>query len=165
MSSRRVIRSFAFLDLCGFTAHMDERGDDDAVQALSAMRAATRASAEEYGVRIGKWLGDGAMLVGMEHDPVLQCALGIRDRLPAGSQPPLRGGVSTGPVVLFEGDDYVGWAVNIAARLCAAAAPWQILVSEHEEELPDSGDGRMMRVRGLSRPIDVRQFSRVRGQA
>jgi adenylate cyclase len=161
VSSRRVTRSFAFLDLCGFTAHMDEHGDDDAVIALSRMRAATRAAAEEYGVRVGKWLGDGAMLVGMEHDPVIDCALAIRDRLPRQSQPPLRGGVSTGPVILFEGDDYVGWAVNIAARLCAVASAWQILATNHDSrESPLPVELEAMCVRGLSRPIHVKQFMR-----
>ncbi len=130
MSARRVLRSFAFLDLCGFTAYIDERGDEDAVQALSAMRAAIRSAAEEHGVRVAKWLGDGAMLVGVEHGPLTQCALAIQAEMPAGPSPPLRGGVCTGQVLLFEGDDYVGRAVNIAARLCAAAAPGQILVAD-----------------------------------
>lgn len=130
MSARRVLRSFAFLDLCGFTAYIDARGDEDAVQALSAMRAAIRSAAEEHGVRVAKWLGDGAMLVGVEHGPLTQCALAIQAEMPAGPSPPLRGGVCTGQVLLFEGDDYVGRAVNIAARLCAAAAPGQILVAD-----------------------------------
>jgi adenylate cyclase len=130
MSARRVLRSFAFLDLCGFTAYIDERGDEDAVEALSAMRAAIRSAAEEHGVRVAKWLGDGAMLVGVEHGPLTQCALAIQAEMPAGPSPPLRGGVCTGQVLLFEGDDYVGRAVNIAARLCAAAAPGQILVAD-----------------------------------
>ncbi len=138
---------------------MDEHGAGDAVRVLSALRAATRASAEEHGVRIGKWLGDGVMLIGMEHDPVLKCALGIKDRLAPTSQPPIRGGVSTGPVILFEGDDYVGRAVNLAARLCAVAAPWQILVAGYSTESdPEALDPPPMQVRGLSRPIRVRQF-------
>ena len=158
MSVRRVIRSFAFVDLCGFTAYMDEHGDQDGILALAALRTATRASAEEHGVRIAKWLGDGAMLIGMEHDPVLECTLGIQERLPQASQPPMRGGVSSGPAVLFEGDDYVGRAVNVAARLCAAADPWQILVAE---ETGASSEGRAdtsIRVRGISRSIGVRQL-------
>lgn len=130
MSARRVQRSFAFLDMCGFTAYMDERGDEEAVQALSAMRTAIRSAAEEHGVRVAKWLGDGAMIVGVEHPPLVQCALAIQAWMPPGPWPPLRGGVCTGQVLLFEGDDYVGRAVNIAARLCAAAAPGQILVAD-----------------------------------
>jgi adenylate cyclase len=68
MTSRRITRSFAFVDLCGFTAYMDERGDDAAAEALGILRAATRAAGEEHGVRVAKWMGDGAMLVRMDHD-------------------------------------------------------------------------------------------------
>ncbi len=140
MSARRVQRSFAFLDMCGFTAYMDERGDEDAVQALSAMRTAIRSAAEEHGVRVAKWLGDGAMIVGVEHTPLVQCALAIQAWMPPGPWPPLRGGVCTGQVLLFEGDDYVGRAVNIAARLCAAAAPGQILVADERSGATESAD-------------------------
>lgn len=185
MSARRVLRSFAFLDLCGFTAYIDARGDEDAIEALSAMRAAIRSAAEEHGVRVAKWLGDGAMLVGVEHGPLMQCALAIQAAMPAGPSPPLRGGVCTGQVLLFEGDDYVGRAVNVAARLCAAAAPGQILVADGalapgETDLdasarerpasraesepdgafdaPDARPPRAIEVRGLSSRITVRQF-------
>jgi adenylate cyclase len=68
MTSRRIPRSFAFVDLCGFTAYMDERGDDAAAEALGILRAATRAAGEEHGVRVAKRMGDGAMLVRMDHD-------------------------------------------------------------------------------------------------
>ncbi len=183
MSARRVQRSFAFLDMCGFTAYMDERGDEDAVQALSAMRTAVRSVAEEHGVRVAKWLGDGAMIVGVEHPPLVQCALAIQAWMPPGPWPQLRGGVCTGQVLLFEGDDYVGRAVNIAARLCAAAAPGQVLVADgeigHSEEAVDlvvaqpdlelgaNQDERMsrsMEVRGLSSSIRVQQFDRHRSR-
>ena len=140
MSARRVQRSFAFLDMCGFTAYMDEHGDEDAVQALSAMRTAIRSSAEEHGVRVAKWLGDGAMIVGVDHSPLVQCALAIQAWMPPGPWPALRGGVCTGRVLLFEGDDYVGRAVNIAARLCAAAAPGQILVADDRSQAGEESD-------------------------
>lgn len=179
MSGRRVQRSFAFLDMCGFTAYMDERGDEDAVRALSAMRTAIRSAAEEHGVRVAKWLGDGAMIVGVEHPPLVQCALAIQAWMPPGPWPPLRGGVCTGQALMFEGDDYVGRAVNIAARLCAAAAPGQILVADGAEVGEDVGFGeaskssskpseghasRSMEVRGLSSSIRVQEFDRERSR-
>ncbi|GJM39236.1 MAG: hypothetical protein DHS20C19_26030 [Acidimicrobiales bacterium] len=33
-------------------------------------------------------------------------------------------------MILFEGDDYIGHAVNIAARLCDEAAPREVLATE-----------------------------------
>ena len=59
----RVARTFAFVDLSGFTQFTDLHGDDEAVAVLSQFRAALRATASDIGVRVAKWLGDGAMLV------------------------------------------------------------------------------------------------------
>jgi adenylate cyclase len=40
---------------------------------------------------------------------------------------PLRAGMATGPVILFEGDDYIGSIVNLASRLADLAEPGQLL--------------------------------------
>jgi class 3 adenylate cyclase len=37
--------------------------------------------------------------------------------------------MSSGAVILFEGDDYIGGPVNLAARLCDAAGPHELLAS------------------------------------
>jgi class 3 adenylate cyclase len=39
--------------------------------------------------------------------------------------------MATGPVILLEGDDYVGSCVNLAARLCSAAGPGELLATEN----------------------------------
>src|SRR5689334_9439809 len=57
--SFRVGRTFAFLDLCGFTDFVDAHGDDDAVDELRTLRATVREIAPLCGVRVDKWLGDG----------------------------------------------------------------------------------------------------------
>lgn len=41
----------------------------------------------------------------------------------------MRAGIVRGRVIMFEGDDYVGGAVNAAARLCRAARANQLLVA------------------------------------
>ena len=48
----------------------------------------------------------------------------------------MRVGVATGEALLFEGDDYIGEPVNLAAKLCAAAAPGEILADVVEDSLP-----------------------------
>ncbi|MCW3024025.1 MAG: adenylate/guanylate cyclase protein [Conexibacter sp.] len=125
----RVQRTFAFLDLCGFTAFTDEYGDAQAVTVLGQLRAVLRAQAENGGVRVTKWLGDGAMLSGVDAESVVACAAEVRDRLHRDGRLALRGGICEGQVIMFEGDDYIGAAVNVAARLCARAAPGQLLVT------------------------------------
>jgi class 3 adenylate cyclase len=133
----RVARTVAFLDLCGFTGFTETRGDGAAVAVLARLRAVLRAVSEQRGVRVTKWLGDGAMLSGVDPFGVVACAVDVRDRLACSSPLPLRGGIAHGRVIMFEGDDYVGAPVNRAARLCRAA-PANVLLaaSDTMRELP-----------------------------
>ena len=156
----RVDRSFAFIDLSGFTAFTDHEGDDRAVEVLTAFRTVVRTVASTRGVRIAKWLGDGAMLVGVESEPLLDAIVDIEGLIDAsGSTLPLRAGFTTGPVILIDGDDYIGHAVNVAARLCAAAEPRQILapaddVAHLYTDLVTRPAGRM-EIKGVEEPVDV----------
>ena len=94
----RVERAFAFIDLSGFTAYTASQGDDEAVRVLSLFRAAARSVASQRGVRIAKWLGDGAMLVGTELEPVVEAVIAIEHRITASGSPlPLRAGIAAGP--------------------------------------------------------------------
>jgi adenylate cyclase len=148
----RVRRCFAFLDLCGFTAYADGQGDEAAVAMLADLRAAVRMSAEHHGVRVTKWLGDGVMLSGIDEEAVVACVSKVRADLAGREALPLRGGISTGMVIMFEGDDYIGGAVNVAARLCDAAAPGQVLMAV---EGVGPSDALPVEVRGVSRTVRV----------
>jgi class 3 adenylate cyclase len=134
----RVDRCFSFLDLCGSTAYQERYGDAAAVAVVASLRAILRARCEEYGVRVAKWLGDGAMLSSLDTAAVMECSVAVRDEVAATSLLPLRGGICEGPVIMFEGDDYIGAAVNKAARLCQHAAPGQILVEAETASLVES---------------------------
>jgi len=124
-----VDRTFAFVDLCGFTAFTEQHGSVMATQMLASFRAATRDIASRRGVRIAKWLGDGAMVVGVEAQPVLEAFLEIEQRSVEGpGSLALRYGITFGKAILFEGDDYIGSVVNLAKRLCDVAQPHEILV-------------------------------------
>jgi adenylate cyclase len=155
----RVSRTFAFLDLCGFTAFTDLHGDEEAVAVLSHLRAVLRMRAEQGGVRVTKWLGDGAMLSGVEACAVVDCAAAVRDVLHTDGRLALRGGICTGEVIMFEGDDYIGAAVNMAARLCSQAAPGQLLLAgcaalaaaDHLRATPLGA----MTVTGVSQAVEV----------
>jgi adenylate cyclase len=155
----RVRRTFAFLDLCGFTAFTDEYGDAEAVMVLGQLRRVLRAEAENGGVRVTKWLGDGAMLSGIDAPAVVACAAEVRDRLHRDGRLALRGGICQGDVIMFEGDDYIGAAVNMAARLCARAEPGQLLMTgATAEQVP----GHLapvplgaMTIDGMSQVVDV----------
>jgi adenylate cyclase len=135
-SDHRVHRTFAFVDLCGFTDYVDDHGDDGAVLELRNLRAAVREVTPLFGVRVEKWLGDGLMLVGVDSEPVVGAALAIEQRHARAGRLELRGGIASGAVILLEGDDYVGRAVNLASRLCDIAAPGQLLAASDDLDLP-----------------------------
>jgi class 3 adenylate cyclase len=125
----RVERTFAFVDLCGFTRYTDLSGDGAAVAVIAQLRGVLRAVSAQCGVRVVKWLGDGAMLSGLEAESVTRCALQVRDHIALHGPLPVRTGIARGPVIMFDGDDYVGAAANLAAHLCRAARPNHVLAA------------------------------------
>ncbi len=124
----RVHRVFAFVDLSGFTAFTAQQGDKAAVALLADFRQVVRHVASHKGVRVAKWLGDGAMIVGLETELTVEAVVDIEIGVKQSDSPlALRGGIAEGNVILFEGDDYIGQPVNLAARLCDLAQPEQVL--------------------------------------
>ena len=71
-----VDRAFAFVDLCGFTRFMATNGEHAAIATLNQFRSLARAIAVRRGVLVAKWLGDGAMIVGLEVGPTMATAVG-----------------------------------------------------------------------------------------
>ncbi|MGH9136072.1 MAG: adenylate/guanylate cyclase domain-containing protein [Acidimicrobiales bacterium] len=154
----RVSRSFAFLDLCGFTVFVDAAGDDAAVAELQHLRASVREVAPLFGVRVEKWLGDGVMLVGVDSEPLVAATVAVQLRFDRPGQLPIRAGIATGEVLLLEGDDYIGRPVNLASRLCDQADRDQILAAVDGLAVPDwvSLDAHdPVRVRGIAQPVEV----------
>jgi class 3 adenylate cyclase/YHS domain-containing protein len=129
----RVHRSFAFIDVSGFTALTEAEGDERAVAVLTAFRATLRDICARRGVRIAKWLGDGVMLVCVDTRPLLETVLELHYVVREVSTPvenvSIRSGITSGDVILMEGDDYVGHCVNVASRLCDLAAPGEALAA------------------------------------
>jgi len=155
----RVARTFAFVDLSGFTQFTDLHGDDEAVAVLSQFRAALRATASDIGVRVAKWLGDGAMLVSVDTASLVEATVSLADQFADDGLLPLRTGLSMGDVILFEGDDYTGGAINLASRLCDLAQPFEVLATTNVGELVPDGiaavDAGSYTVSGLARAVDV----------
>jgi adenylate cyclase len=133
-------------------------GDEEAVAVLTRFRAAVRDTCSRRGVRIAKWLGDGAMLVSVETTPVVAAALELLQRSEV-RPVAVRCGITTGRVILLEGDDYIGHSVNIAARLCDMAGANEVLaIPDLVPHLPpwaavlETGD---LVVRGLEHTVEV----------
>jgi adenylate cyclase len=160
----QVERSFAFLDLCGFTAYTATQGDDRATSVLSGFRATLRDIASRRGVRVAKWLGDGAMIVAVEPEPLVSAIIEVVRRIDDGSSPlDIRAGMALGPVILFEGDDYIGTPVNLAARLCDVAGPRQVLAAsslcEYVPPWVMARDRYEMAIPGFVDPVELVRMS------
>src|SRR5581483_4666698 len=112
------------------------------------------------GVRVAKWLGDGAMLVGVETTPLVAATLEM-EVAAARTDPPIlvRCGLTADDVILFEGDDYIGHAVNVAARLCDLAPGGEVWagdqIVEHIPKWATVLDEQEIAVRGLEHPMCV----------
>lgn len=152
-----------FTDLVGFTAYTDLHGDRAAVDVLDRQSSLV-ASAIDGAGRIVKELGDGLMLWFDEPDTGLSSTQTILEsvseaRDAADFPLAVRMGMHVGDVI-ERGDDIVGHAVNIAARVADLAGPGELLVTDHVvRSLGDSGHTAAFRavgptrVKGVAEPI------------
>ncbi len=159
----RVERCFAFVDLCGFTAFIEHYGDERTVIVLADFRTRIREIAARRGVRVTKWLGDGAMFSSEDTQAVASAVLELGVIVPISIPLEVRAGISRGPVIMFEGDDYIGRATNVASRLCDAARPGQTLATRevvgHVPRWVAAGETRLYPALGFDRPLEASQIS------
>ncbi len=134
--SQPVSRTFSFVDVSGFTAYTERHGALAATDVLTRFRSACRDVTGRRGTRLAKWLGDGAMIVGTEPGPVIAATAELFLRF-ADDPFDIHAGIAGGDVLLFEGDDYIGKSVNLAARLCDAADSNELLCYGLDENLPE----------------------------
>jgi adenylate cyclase len=155
----RVRRYFAFIDLCGFTRFTEVHGDEESVALLTGFRTLVRIVASEHGVRVAKWLGDGAMFVSTDGPALAAALIELERRATESVHLPIRAGVSGGDVILFEGDDYIGGPVNLAARLSDVAAPGECLATaDMAQFVPEGGEVRAVEPRivpGFMQPVPI----------
>ncbi len=130
-----LVRTFCFIDIANFTSYTRQEGPSKALTLLERFRSITRQIAAARGVRIAKWLGDGAMLVSVQPGPCIAAAAHLSDyfnEVGIG----MRVGISTGSAFIIDGDDYVGEPVNLASKLCSAAGMGEIFANVNREDLP-----------------------------
>jgi adenylate cyclase len=147
--------AIAFLDISGFTALTEERGDEAAVALVGALEELVEAGARRHGGKIVKRLGDGVML----HFADPARAVAAARELVAGAAdaglPPARVGIASGRVVFRDGD-YYGRTVNLAARIAEHAGPGDVLVSDAVaalvEEVEEAGAAAL---KGLREPVTL----------
>ena len=124
-----------FSDIRGFTEYTDQYGDEAAVRMLHKHNGIVEAQLARYGGQVVKRQGDSFMVSFEAARTAVTSAVAIQRKLDESRS---RGqgvtiqvgiGINLGEPVR-EGADYFGGAVNLASRICAAAGPGQILVSQ-----------------------------------
>jgi adenylate cyclase len=150
-SHRREI-TVVFCDLRGFTAFAEITEPEEVMGVLREYHAATGELILEHEGTLERFTGDGMMIYFNDPVPVpdspqraVRMALAIRDRVDAMSREwaasayelshgiGIAQGYATLGAIGFEGRwDYgaIGTVTNLAARLCAEAAPGQVLISQ-----------------------------------
>ena len=152
--------SFVFADLAGFTALTETHGDAGAADLAREFEALVRRTLPPR-ARLVKMIGDAAMIVADDAGDAIRLAgalMGNADALPG--RPAMHIGVHAGDVAERDGD-FLGHAVNIAARVASEARPGEILVTG--DALRDIDQGVRdafaleplgeLRLRNVSQPI------------
>ena len=165
-SGRRLdaeVLTFLIADVRGFTRFTQEQGDEAASRLARDFAAVVRAALPDFGGELVETRGDEVLAVFGSARQALRASVELQRRLRQGSGEdrfPLGVGMGldAGEAVPTDGG-YRGKALNIAARLCAIAAPGQILATESVSHLAHRVDGltyvpkRAVRLKGLEEPV------------
>jgi adenylate cyclase len=131
--------AIAFLDLTGYTALTEERGDEAGADLADRLATLVHEAAQPHGGHPVKWLGDGVMFYFPEPEAAVLTGLELVEQMPATVDVRARVGVNAGRVIFRDGD-YFGRTVNVASRIADYARPGEVLVSSEVKERW-SGDG------------------------
>ena len=128
--------SIFFSDIRGFTDYTEEFGDEAASRIVHEQDTIVRSQFEAFGGVVVKTQGDSFMVAFSAARGAILCAIAIQrtvsqvNRNQSGPRMGIGIGINTGEPIRQEDGDYIGGTVNLAARICAAAGPRQILVAE-----------------------------------
>lgn len=135
-----AVRSVMFTDVVGSTELAQRLGDDTAFELISTHDSIVRAAVSEHCGRVVKHTGDGIMAVFVSPVQMVKAACLIQTVVsslePETTRPPFQvriGGAAGEPIE--RDNDFFGTTVNLSARLCAAAEPGKVLVSNGVAEL------------------------------
>jgi class 3 adenylate cyclase len=122
-----VLVTVLFCDLKDFTAYANLEGDAAAVAVIDAFMATVMRERGDH-VKLMKSLGDGVMLCYDDACQAIAAGARIIAAIHSGDGPGVHASAHHGIAIAREGD-YFGGAVNLAARLLAAAARDELIVT------------------------------------
>ncbi|KPA23073.1 Adenylate cyclase 2 [Shimia sp. SK013] len=168
-----------FSDIRGYTAFSETVTPEEVIEVLNRYFEIQSAIVVRHGGDIDKFVGDElmAMFVGEDkEDRAVRCGVEIKEALAesfgaqTGRELAVGIGIASGAVVIGamgarERMDYtvLGSTVNLAARLCSKAGPWEVLVDRATTDLVDEGvalDARpAVDLKGYADPVPVYRAS------
>ena len=157
--------TIVFTDLEGFTRYTSRNGDEAARQLLERHHRAVGPVIRSRGGRIVKKIGDGLFISFDAPEAAVLAALEIGEA--DAGELRLRAGLHHGEAIVV-GDDLIGHAINVAARVTDSAKGGEILATTAVRgaigELPGVEFGRARRrtFKGVAEPISVCPVKRSR---
>lgn len=133
--------AICFADLVGFTKLGEEIAPEELGHVAGRLEELANEVAESP-VRLVKTIGDAAMLVSADVEPMIEAALRLIEAAEEAGEdfPQIRAGIAFGPVLLRSGD-YYGRPVNLASRITGVARPGSVLVDRAAKHAaPDAFD-------------------------
>ncbi len=157
--------AIAFLDLTGYTALTEDRGDEAAAELAAGLAGIVQEGAQAHGGQAVKWLGDGVMFYFADPGAAVLGGLDLVERAGRAISVPARVGINAGSVVIQEGD-YFGSTVNIAARITDYASPHEVLVSDEAKRRVGIASVRFeligdILLKGVSGPVTLHRAMRM----
>lgn len=129
------LAAVCFADIVGYS-RLTSRNETEALSVVGAFQEACSKTARQYGGRVVKFMGDGALIEFTSTEDAARAARALfdvfhRSACSVVSDPPaLRIGLHLGEVAHAPDGDIYGEGLNVAARLQQAASPGQVLASE-----------------------------------
>jgi class 3 adenylate cyclase len=156
-------RAIVFTDMCGSVAQTSELGDDGHLTVLREHDHIVRYQLAVHDGREVKHTGDGIMASFTSVASAVGFAIGVQRAVRTRNEGATHAldvsiGISAGEPVTDRSDDLFGAAVQLAARLCAAADAGEVLVSVAVRELCIGKlftfeENPRIELKGLSEPV------------
>src|SRR5215208_1223288 len=148
--------NFMFADIAGFTALTEAHGDEEAAALVADFCDRVKSELPDYGAAHVKTIGDALMLRVADAEQAVSLGLHVaHDILSGPGAPAVRVGLNHGSAIERDGD-YFGAAVNLAARVSAAASGGEVLMTAHTAALACDLTGVLYESRGRQTLRNVR---------
>jgi adenylate cyclase len=156
--------AMCFLDITGYTRLTEERGAEAAADLARRLGQLVKQAADRHRGKVVKWLGDGVMLHFREPGSAVLAAMDMMDGISNSGLPPAHVGLDAGSIV-FQGGDYFGRPVNMAARIAEYARPGEVLVSQEVVDASDVRDVAFTEIgpvelKGVPEPVHLHSVRR-----